>query len=202
MVELRSRVGYVSQDNYLFYGTVRENISFGTVNADDRMILRAANISGVTDFVRAHPAGFGRDDTGALTVDMHFQPSSMTADRYNVIDRLYINNNGKPNYDLELIIRFMGLFEQNAPAEKLYIRFDTAFEIARVLNSSFTYRVVARHLEDCGIGDELALFWLGGACLAYAPGNDAIIEAIKRKMTELRQSHSDLETRMSMIVEE
>ncbi len=59
MVDLRSRVGYVSQDNYLFYGTVRENISFGSVNADDRMILRAANISGVTDFVRAHPAGFG-----------------------------------------------------------------------------------------------------------------------------------------------
>ncbi len=59
MVELRSRVGYVSQDNYLFYGTVRENISFGAVNADDRMILRAANIAGVTDFIRAHPAGFG-----------------------------------------------------------------------------------------------------------------------------------------------
>ena len=58
-VDLRSRVGYVSQDNYLFYGTVRENISFGSVNADDRMILRAANIAGVSDFVRAHPAGFG-----------------------------------------------------------------------------------------------------------------------------------------------
>jgi len=59
MVELRSRIGYVSQDNYLFYGTVRENISFGAVNADDRMVLRAANIAGVTDFVRANPAGFG-----------------------------------------------------------------------------------------------------------------------------------------------
>ena len=59
MVDLRSRIGYVSQDNYLFYGTVRENISFGAVNADDRMILRASNISGVTDFIRAHPAGFG-----------------------------------------------------------------------------------------------------------------------------------------------
>ena len=59
MVDLRSRIGYVSQDNYLFYGTVRENISFGAVNADDRMVLRAANIAGVTDFVRAHPAGFG-----------------------------------------------------------------------------------------------------------------------------------------------
>ena len=59
MVDLRSRIGYVSQDNYLFYGTVRENISFGAINADDRMVLRAANIAGVTDFVRAHPAGFG-----------------------------------------------------------------------------------------------------------------------------------------------
>lgn len=59
MAVLRSRIGYVSQDNYLFYGTVRENISFGVINADDRMILRAANISGVTDFVRANPAGFG-----------------------------------------------------------------------------------------------------------------------------------------------
>ncbi|MDR3073756.1 MAG: type I secretion system permease/ATPase, partial [Deltaproteobacteria bacterium] len=57
--DLRSRIGYVSQDNYLFYGTVRENISFGTVNPDDRMILRAASIAGVSDFVRAHPAGFG-----------------------------------------------------------------------------------------------------------------------------------------------
>lgn len=57
--DLRSRIGYVSQDNYLFYGTVRENIAFGSVNPDDRMILRAASIAGVADFVRAHPAGFG-----------------------------------------------------------------------------------------------------------------------------------------------
>jgi len=57
--DLRSRIGYVSQDNYLFYGTVRENIAFGSVNPDDRMILRAATIAGVADFVRAHPAGFG-----------------------------------------------------------------------------------------------------------------------------------------------
>ena len=56
---LRSRVGYVSQDNYLFYGTVRENIAFGRTTVDDRMILRAATIAGVTDFIRAHPAGFG-----------------------------------------------------------------------------------------------------------------------------------------------
>ena len=57
--ELRPRVGFVSQDNYLFYGTVRDNIAIGVHNADDNMILRAATIAGVTDFVKLSPAGFG-----------------------------------------------------------------------------------------------------------------------------------------------
>ncbi|MCL1915912.1 MAG: type I secretion system permease/ATPase [Desulfovibrionaceae bacterium] len=56
---LRHKFGYVSQDNYLFYGSVRDNIAFGCVNVDDRMILRAASIAGVSDFVRNNPAGFG-----------------------------------------------------------------------------------------------------------------------------------------------
>lgn len=59
VADLRVRIGYVSQDNYLFYGSVRDNIALGMPYADDRMILRAAAVSGVTDFVRAHPAGFG-----------------------------------------------------------------------------------------------------------------------------------------------
>lgn len=59
MSELRPRIGFVSQDNYLFYGTVRDNIAIGVHNADDNMILRAATIAGVTDFVKLSPAGFG-----------------------------------------------------------------------------------------------------------------------------------------------
>ncbi|MGL4722838.1 MAG: type I secretion system permease/ATPase [Desulfovibrionaceae bacterium] len=59
MSDLRPRVGFVSQDNYLFYGTVRDNIAIGVHNADDQMILRAATIAGVTDFVKQSPSGFG-----------------------------------------------------------------------------------------------------------------------------------------------
>ncbi len=59
VADLRARVGYVSQDNYLFFGSVRDNIALGMPHADDRMILRAATISGVIDFIRTHPAGFG-----------------------------------------------------------------------------------------------------------------------------------------------
>ncbi len=59
VADLRARVGYVSQDNYLFFGSVRDNIALGMPHADDRMILRAATVSGVIDFIRMHPAGFG-----------------------------------------------------------------------------------------------------------------------------------------------
>jgi ATP-binding cassette, subfamily C, bacterial LapB len=56
--DLRRNVGYVSQDNYLFFGTVRDNIAFGAPHVDDATVLRAAALAGVTDFLRNHPLGF------------------------------------------------------------------------------------------------------------------------------------------------
>lgn len=56
--DLRKNIGYVPQDIYLFFGTVRENITFGSQDIDENNFLMAAEISGVLDFVRAHPQGF------------------------------------------------------------------------------------------------------------------------------------------------
>jgi ATP-binding cassette subfamily C protein LapB len=56
--DLRRNVGYVSQDNYLFFGSVRDNIAFGAPHVDDESILRAAEVAGVSDFLRTHPHGF------------------------------------------------------------------------------------------------------------------------------------------------
>jgi ATP-binding cassette subfamily C protein LapB len=55
---VRRNIGYVPQDIILFYGSVKENITFGAPYADDMSILRAAKIAGVTDFVSRHPQGF------------------------------------------------------------------------------------------------------------------------------------------------
>lgn len=55
--DIRRHIGYVGQDNYLFYGTIRDNISYGAPHIDDNAIQMAAHLSGVMDFVRGHPQG-------------------------------------------------------------------------------------------------------------------------------------------------
>ncbi len=55
---MRRNIGYVPQDIMLFYGTVKDNITFGAPFADDHAVLRAAKIAGVFDFVSKHPQGF------------------------------------------------------------------------------------------------------------------------------------------------
>lgn len=56
--DVRRNVGYVSQDNYLFFGSVRENIIFGASYVDDLAITRSADISGVNQFLRTNPLGY------------------------------------------------------------------------------------------------------------------------------------------------
>ncbi len=56
--DLRRNIGYVPQDVFLFYGSVRDNIAAGAAEADDAAILRAARIAGVDNFISKHPRGF------------------------------------------------------------------------------------------------------------------------------------------------
>jgi len=56
--DLRHSIGYVSQDITLFRGTVRDNITMGAHDVDDSTILRVADLSGVSEFVKKHALGF------------------------------------------------------------------------------------------------------------------------------------------------
>lgn len=55
---LRSHIGIVQQDVFLFTGTLRENIAYGKLDATDEEVEEAARLAHMEDFVRELPAGY------------------------------------------------------------------------------------------------------------------------------------------------
>ncbi len=55
LVDLRRSIGLVSQDVFLFHGTVAENIAYGTFDAMDKAIINAAKIAEAHDFIMRLP---------------------------------------------------------------------------------------------------------------------------------------------------
>jgi ATP-binding cassette subfamily C protein LapB len=55
--DLRRHIGVVTQDQTLFYGTLRENIVMGVPHIEENAMLKAVHLSGVMDFVNSHPDG-------------------------------------------------------------------------------------------------------------------------------------------------
>lgn len=64
--ELRSHIGMVLQDAWLFGGTIRDNIAYGDPDASDERILEAARAAYVDRFVHSLPDGYATviDDEG------------------------------------------------------------------------------------------------------------------------------------------
>jgi ATP-binding cassette subfamily B protein len=56
--DLRSQIGMVLQDTWLFGGTIRDNIAYGNLNASEEQIRAAAEATFVDRFVRSLPLGY------------------------------------------------------------------------------------------------------------------------------------------------
>lgn len=56
--DLRAGVGFVLQDVDLFYGKLRDNITYGKSDATDEEILAASRLAGVETFIAGHPHGY------------------------------------------------------------------------------------------------------------------------------------------------
>ena len=55
---LRGAIGYVSQDAFLFDGTVAENLAYGRPDATQAELTAAAELAEAADFIRSLPDGF------------------------------------------------------------------------------------------------------------------------------------------------
>ncbi|WP_435152415.1 ABC transporter ATP-binding protein [Haladaptatus sp. DFWS20] len=55
---LRREIGYVSQEPFLFYGSVKENVAYGTFNASEEEIVAAAKAAEAHEFIVNLPDGY------------------------------------------------------------------------------------------------------------------------------------------------
>ena len=58
LADLRKAIGFVSQDVFLFHGTVRENIAYGTFDASLDEIVEAAKTAEAHEFITELPQGY------------------------------------------------------------------------------------------------------------------------------------------------
>ncbi|MBK7915723.1 MAG: ABC transporter ATP-binding protein [Chloroflexi bacterium] len=58
IADLRQAIGFVSQDVFLFHGTVRENIAYGTFDASMEQVIAAAKSAEAHDFIMDLPQGY------------------------------------------------------------------------------------------------------------------------------------------------
>jgi len=57
LASLRRQIGIVQQDVFLFFGSIRENIAYGNLDAGEAEIWEAARRAHLEDFIRAQPDG-------------------------------------------------------------------------------------------------------------------------------------------------
>ncbi|APE96271.1 ABC transporter ATP-binding protein [Halodesulfurarchaeum formicicum] len=58
IASLREQIGYVSQDTFLFFGTVAENIGYGVPDPEDEAVIEAAKAAHAHEFITELPEGY------------------------------------------------------------------------------------------------------------------------------------------------
>lgn len=58
LAQLREKVAYISQDSYLFEGTIEENIRYGRIDASHNDIVMAAKAAKAHQFIMEQPEGY------------------------------------------------------------------------------------------------------------------------------------------------
>jgi ATP-binding cassette subfamily B protein len=58
LMHLRTHIGVVPQENFLFSGTIRENIAMARMDASFADIVRAAQLAGAEEFIEQLPRGY------------------------------------------------------------------------------------------------------------------------------------------------
>ena len=58
LIHLRNNIGMVTQEAYMFNGTIKDNLLFAKMNATDEELVEACKIANIHDFIISQPDGY------------------------------------------------------------------------------------------------------------------------------------------------
>ena len=85
--QLRSRIGMVLQDTWLFKGTIMENLRYGRLEASDEAVMEAAKAAHAHNFIRTLPGGYQMELGEEATNVSQGQKQLLTIARAILADR-------------------------------------------------------------------------------------------------------------------
>jgi ABC-type multidrug transport system fused ATPase/permease subunit len=150
--DLRRAVVMVTQENFLFTGTVAENIAFGRPDASREQIVAAADAIGAGGFIRALPEGF---DT-----DIHKRGGRLSAGQRQLIAfaRAFLA-------DPAVLILDEATSSLDIPSERLVQR------ALRTILADRTAIIIAHRLSTVEIADRVLVFEAGQIVEDGAPAD-------------------------------
>lgn len=135
--DLRSNFAMVLQDTWLFKGSVRENIRYGNVEADDAMVEAAARAALADHFIRTLPGGYDFELNEDASNVSQGQKQLITIARALLADRpILILDEATSNVDTrteERIQRAMDILMQGRTSFVIAHRLSTIKSADRIL---------------------------------------------------------------------
>jgi ATP-binding cassette subfamily B protein len=150
---LRSQLGVVPQEAFLFSGTIRSNIAFGRPEASDEEIVTAARAAGADEFIRELADGYGTE-VGERGVQLSAGQRQLVAFARALIadPRILVLDEATSNVDLRTEARIeQGLRRLLAGRTAIVI----AHRLSTIRNSSRIVVLERGRVAEQGTHDEL-----------------------------------------------
>jgi ATP-binding cassette subfamily B protein len=150
---LRSQLGVVPQEAFLFSGTIRSNIAFGRPESSDQEIVAAARAAGADEFVRELSDGYGTE-VGERGVQLSAGQRQLVAFARALIadPRILVLDEATSNVDLRTEAKIeQGLRRLLAGRTAIVI----AHRLSTIRNSSRIIVLERGHVAEQGTHEEL-----------------------------------------------
>ena len=152
---VRSRIGFVSQDPFLFFGTIRDNVAYAR-ESTDYQIKSALEAAGAWDFISELPEGIETmvGDRGVMLSGGQRARVSLARALLNDPDLLILDE-ASAALDAETEKRIQESLFGNSNSEKQRITIAVAHRLATIRNADEIIAMVDGAIVERGIHDQL-----------------------------------------------